>query len=133
MNRIEEPADRAWGRVVYRWRWTIVVLSVIPLLPALWLVLRGGDLDTSVVPLTTESGRAAELIVKELPRGASFELIFSDPRRPAVDPSFRDAVMRALDPLRRDPRSHRAHRERRESFPARVVAQFQTRFPCSRR
>src|SRR5437773_1359762 len=104
MNRIEEPTDRAWGRVVYRWRWTIVVLSVLPLLPALWLVLRGGDLDTSVVPLTTESGRAAELIVKELPRGASFELIFSDPRRPAVDPSFRDAVMRALDPLRRDPR-----------------------------
>ena len=34
MSRIEEPADRAWGRVVYRWRWTIVVLSVLPATPA---------------------------------------------------------------------------------------------------
>jgi hypothetical protein len=69
-----------WGRLVYRFRWAIVVLSVLPLVPAIWLVLRGGDLDTSVVPITTESGRAAEL------------------------PSFRQDVVRALDPLRRDPR-----------------------------
>ena len=96
--------DHVWGRLVYRFRWAVVVLSVIPLLPAIWLVLRGGDLDTSVVPLTTESGRAAELIAKELPRGASFDLIFSDPQRHATDPSFRDAVMRALDPLRHEPR-----------------------------
>jgi RND superfamily putative drug exporter len=94
----------AWGRFVYRFRWAIVVLSVLPLAPAIWLVLRGGHLDTSVVPITTESGRAAELIVKELPRGASFELIFSDPNRRAVDPSFRQDVVRALDPVRRDPR-----------------------------
>jgi RND superfamily putative drug exporter len=93
-----------WGRVVYRFRWAIVVLSVLPLAPATWLVLRGGDLDSSVVPITTESGRAAELIARELPRGASFDLIFSDPRRPALDPSFREDVGRALEPLRRDPR-----------------------------
>jgi len=92
------------GALVYRWRWAIVVLSVLPLLPGVWLVLRGGELDTSVLPLTTESGRAAELIVKELPRGAAFELIISDPSRAATDPSFVEDVQRALEPLRRDAR-----------------------------
>ena len=98
------PDSGGWGRFVYRFRWAIVVLSVLPLVPAIWLVLRGGDLDTSVVPLTTESGRAAELIARELPRGASFELIFSDPGRHATDPSFQQDVGGALDPLRRDAR-----------------------------
>ena len=64
------------------------MLSVIPLLPALWLVLRGGDLDTSVVPLTTESGRAAELIV-DVERGASIALV-TDAGMPGIsDPGFR--------------------------------------------
>ena len=100
----ERRRDRAWGRFVHRFRWAIVVLAVAPLLPALGLVLRGGTLDTSVVPVTTESGRAAELIVQELPRAASFELIFSHPTRSASDPAFREDVARALEPLRRDPR-----------------------------
>jgi len=94
----------AWGRFVHRFRWSIVVLSLLPLGPALWLVLRGAQLDTSVVPTTTQSGRAAELIAREVPRGASFDLIFSDAGRSASEPSFRQAVEQALEPLRHDPR-----------------------------
>ena len=104
MNGLDSPAGGRWGRLVYRIRWTIVVASLLPLIPAVWLLLRGGELDTSVVPITTESGRAAELIAKELPRGATFELIFSDPRRPAADPSFQRDMVAALEPLRRDGR-----------------------------
>jgi putative drug exporter of the RND superfamily len=94
----------AWGLFVYRFRRALVVLSLASLFPATWLVARGGELDTSVVPLVTESGRAAELIAGELPRGASFELIFSDSSGHATDPAFRQAVARAIDPLRRDSR-----------------------------
>jgi RND superfamily putative drug exporter len=104
---LRAPDTGGWGRFVYRFRWTIVVLSLLPVVPAIWLVLLGGNLDSSVVPLTTESGRAAELIARELPRGVSFELIFSDPRRHATDPSFQQDVSGALDPLRRDARVKR--------------------------
>jgi putative drug exporter of the RND superfamily len=97
----------AWGLFVYRYRRTLAVLSLTPLAPALWLTVHGADLDTSVVPITTESGQAAELIAHELPRGASFELIFSDSRLRATDPAFRQAVGRAIEPLRRDPRVSR--------------------------
>ena len=100
----ERRRDRAWGRFVYRFRWAIVAIAVAPLIPAIWLVLRGGNLDTSVMPVTTESGRAAELIAKELPRAASFELIFSHPTRPVTDAAFRESVIQALEPLRRDAR-----------------------------
>lgn len=98
-----------WGRLVFRFRWPILVLSLLPLVPAVWLVVRGGQLDTSVVPITTESGQAAELIARELPRPASFGLIFSDPHRSATEPSFRQAVERALEPLRHDRRVARVH------------------------
>jgi putative drug exporter of the RND superfamily len=98
------PIRVSWGQIVYRFRWLIVVLSAVPLVPAVWLVARGGDLETSVVPITTESGRAADLIAKELPRRPTFDLIFSDAHRRVADREFREAVERALEPLRHDPR-----------------------------
>ena len=104
MTPDEQQLGRAWGRFIYRFRWTIVVLSLVPLLPAAWLMLRGGTLETSVVPVTTESGRAAELIASEVPRRATFELIFSHPSLPATDPKVQAAVVEALGSLRQDGR-----------------------------
>jgi RND superfamily putative drug exporter len=92
----------SWGRLVHRLRWPIVVLSLIPVGPALWFVIAGADLDTSAVPLTTESGQAAELMASELPRNVSFDVIFSHPRLRATDAAFQQAVARAIEPLRRD-------------------------------
>src|ERR671937_435835 len=94
----------AWGRAVHRWRWWLVVLSLLPL--ALWLGVPSGErLDESVVPPDMEAVRAVRLLDAELaPRPPSFGLIFSSATLRADDPRFIDAVQRALAPLRRDPR-----------------------------
>ncbi len=97
-----------WGRFVHRFRWPVIVLSLLSLVPSLWLIFHGGRLATTDVPTTTESGRALDLIGRELPgRPPSFSLIFSSPTRSAKDPTFRQEVERALEPLRSDPRVKR--------------------------
>jgi len=94
----------AWGRVVHRLRWWLVVLSLVPL--SLWLGVPAGErLDESVVPPDMEAVRAVRLLDAELaPRPPFFGLIFSSDTLRASDPRFVDAVRRALAPLRTDPR-----------------------------
>jgi putative drug exporter of the RND superfamily len=95
----------AWGRLVHRHRWPVLVLSLLSLAPSVWQIARGGQFDNNPLPRTTESGRAAALIDRELPRTPpSFGLILSHPTRRATDPAFRNAVVRALAPLREDAR-----------------------------
>jgi RND superfamily putative drug exporter len=90
--------------VVHRVRWWIVALAVLPLTPWLW-VSPASHLDESVVPPGMESVRAVRLLDEELaPRPPAFGLIFSHPTLDATEPAFRDAVDRALSPLRHDPR-----------------------------
>jgi RND superfamily putative drug exporter len=94
----------AWGHVVHRLRWWLVVLSLVPL--TLWLGVPTGErLDESVVPPDMEAVRAVRLLDAELaPRPPSFGLIFSSDTLRANDPRFIDAVRRALAPLRSDRR-----------------------------
>ncbi|MDP2627798.1 MAG: MMPL family transporter, partial [Candidatus Rokubacteria bacterium] len=95
----------AWGRFVHRYRWPILVLAALSLLPSAWLVARGGRFDNNPLPRGTESRRALDLITRELPRRpASFGLILSSASLDAGAPAFREAVERALAPLRSDPR-----------------------------
>ena len=76
-----------WGRLVHRFRVAIIVLSLLSLVPSLWLIVHGGRLATTDIPTTTESGRALDLIGRELPgRPPSFSFIFSSPTRSAQDP-----------------------------------------------
>ncbi len=94
-----------WGRLVHRFRLAIIVLSLLSLVPSLWLIVHGGRLATTDIPTTTESGRALDLIGRELPgRPPSFSFIFSSPTRSAQDPAFRREVERAVAPLRSDAR-----------------------------
>ncbi|HYB69219.1 MAG TPA: hypothetical protein VEH80_01040, partial [Candidatus Bathyarchaeia archaeon] len=94
-----------WGRFVHRFRAAIIVLSLLSAVPSLWLIAHGGRLATTDVPTTTESGRALDLIGRELPgRPPSFTLIFSSPTRSASDPAFRQELVAAVAPLRADPR-----------------------------
>jgi uncharacterized membrane protein YdfJ with MMPL/SSD domain len=94
-----------WGRLVYRTRWTVLVLSALSLCASLWMIHVGGRLDPPDLPADTESGRARRLLETALPgQPPSFSLIFSSETRQALDPAFRDEVERALAPLRRDPR-----------------------------
>jgi putative drug exporter of the RND superfamily len=95
----------AWGRFVFRNRLSVLLLSLLTLLPAVWFILRGGEFDNNPIPHSTEAGRAARLIERELPRKPpAFHLIFSHPTLRAGDPAFRAEVERALAPLRSDPR-----------------------------
>ena len=94
-----------WGRRVYRLRWWLFGLSVLSLAPALWVVAQGGRLETGTVLVTTESGRATDLMARQLPgQPVSFDLIFGSPSLKATDRAFRDEVARALAPLTADRR-----------------------------
>jgi len=67
-----------WGRHVYPLRWWLLALSALSLAPATGLVVRGAPLEAGTVLTTTESGRAAALISRELPgQPVSFDLILS--------------------------------------------------------
>jgi len=94
-----------WGRLVHRVRWQVLILSALSLIAAAWLMQTGAQLDPPDVRTDTESGRALQLIERELPgQPPSFSLIFSSPTLSAADPGFRAEVERALAPLARDPR-----------------------------
>jgi RND superfamily putative drug exporter len=99
------PARGRWGRFVHRFRWLVLVGSLLPLAAAGGLISRGVAFQAPAPPATTESGRALRLLESELPaRPSSFSLIFSHPTLPAADRAFTAEVDRALAPLRRDPR-----------------------------
>jgi RND superfamily putative drug exporter len=94
-----------WGRFVHRFRWGVLIVSILPLGAALALISHGATFQPPSTPTTTESGKALALIEAELPaRPSSFSLIFSHPTSRATDPDFTAEVGRALAPLRGDPR-----------------------------
>jgi RND superfamily putative drug exporter len=91
--------------VAYRFRWSLLLLSLVPLLPAAYLLSNGSDLELEVTPPATEAVRAVELMDRELPgRPPTIGLVFSHATLGATDPAFRAAVERALAPLRADKR-----------------------------
>ena len=95
----------AWGRFVHRHRVIVLGLSLISSAASVWLMLHAGRVGNTLVPSETESGRALELVQRELPaRPLSFQLLFGHPTLPASHPEVRDEVLRALAPLRGDPR-----------------------------
>ena len=55
----------SWGRWVYRFRWWVLIISVLSLGPSLWLISQGGHLDSVFVPANTEAGRALDLTKSE--------------------------------------------------------------------
>ncbi len=95
----------AWGRWVYRFRWWLLAASALSLAPASVILIQGAQLEAGTMLTTTESGRAASLMARQLPgQPVSFELILSSATLRATDRAFRDEVQRALAPLKADPR-----------------------------
>ncbi|MDR3570327.1 MAG: MMPL family transporter [Syntrophobacteraceae bacterium] len=96
---------KSWARLVYRFRWLIIVVSLLSLAPTLWLTNRGGHLESIIIPSNTKSAQALDLIKRQLPsRLPSFGLILRSQTRRATDPAFKREVLQALEPLRKDPR-----------------------------
>ncbi|MDQ3854978.1 MAG: MMPL family transporter, partial [Chloroflexota bacterium] len=92
-----------WGRLVYRFRWLVLVLSVLSLAAAgaVMLLGWGGRLGSGQFRSEVESARAQDLIDEQLAaRPPSFTLVFSSPSVPVSDPRFRAELERALKPLR---------------------------------
>jgi len=93
----------SWGRRVYRLRWWVFGFSVLSLVPAIAVLSQGARLEAGTMLATTESGRAADLMARQLPgQPVSFDLIFSSPALRATDRAFRDEMARALQPLKAD-------------------------------
>jgi Predicted drug exporters of the RND superfamily len=94
-----------WGRWVYRLRGWLLILSLVSLAPAFVVVAQGARAPAAPVLASTESGRAADLMSRQLAdRPISFDLILSHPAPRATDPAFKAEVKRALQRLRDDPR-----------------------------
>ena len=95
----------AWGRVAHRYRWAVLLLSLVPLAPAAWLLRAETALEPTVRPPSIEAVRAVELMDRELPgQPPTISFIFGHASLRVTDPPFRAAVERALAPLRNDQR-----------------------------
>jgi RND superfamily putative drug exporter len=94
-----------WAYHVCRLRWWLVGASLLSLALAGAVLTRGAVLEAGTTLRTTESGRAATLIARELPaQPVTFDLILSSSTLGAGDPAFRAALESALAPLRADAR-----------------------------
>ncbi len=94
-----------WGRLVHRRRWWLVALSVLSIAPAASILARGAALDAGTTISTTESGRAAALVSRDLPgQPVSFDLVFGSATLGTNKTDFRAEVGKALERLRADAR-----------------------------
>ncbi|HEX6507656.1 MAG TPA: MMPL family transporter [Chloroflexota bacterium] len=92
-----------WGRLVYRFRWIVLVASLLMLPASVMLMRAGGNFNDGATGNYTQSERGLTLIQKQLgstPTG--FTVIFSSSRLHATDPRFERAVEQALASLRLD-------------------------------
>src|SRR6266705_1123856 len=102
-NEEERNVFAGWGRLVYRYRWAMLVGSGVLLAISVAGLLMGGTLTSNL-----ESARAASLTSSELPSGSkqtsTFLLLFRSDSLMANDPAFKSAVVDALAPIQGDPR-----------------------------
>jgi RND superfamily putative drug exporter len=96
----------AWGRLVHRLRWLVLVVSFALLVATGYVASRGGDLVGGGIIETSESGQALAIMRDELPQasGSSFSLLFSSDTLKVTDDEFRAKVQSAIARIRDDSR-----------------------------
>ena len=101
-----------WGRIVYRFRWAVLIGSALLLALSIGGLAMGGTLQSGG-PLKSnlESAKAGNLINSDLQAGggstvpmSTFDLIFKSDTLMVTDPAYKQAVTAALDPIHLDPR-----------------------------
>lgn len=95
-----------WGRLVYRFRWLTIVVSLL-LLGAAGLILKSvtPPAPNALSSLPTQSAHANNLITQQTPESPpTFDLVFSSSSLKTTDPAFQSAMQNALAPLQRDRR-----------------------------
>jgi RND superfamily putative drug exporter len=99
-----------WGRFVYRFRWTTLVVSGLLLGLSITAILTGGTLaDNGGFGANLAAGEAQKLITSEIhpqqkATGSFLTLIFSSSTLAATDPAFQASLEQSLAPLKSDPR-----------------------------
>lgn len=93
-----------WARFVHARRWIVLSVSAVVLVASLAVVLHGARLTTGTVR-GVESDTALRLVDGQLRLAdtAGFTVVFHKPGATVDDEPFRDAVQRALAPLRHHP------------------------------
>jgi RND superfamily putative drug exporter len=97
----------AWGRLVYRFRWLVLIASILSMALVVFSMQYGGRLGTGEfsAPAGTESGRVDDLLDEELAKDPpGFTLVFGSENEKATTPVFREQVEHALEPLEEDGR-----------------------------
>jgi RND superfamily putative drug exporter len=92
---------------VYRFRWLVLVASILSIAVLIFSMGYGGRLGTGEfsAPEGTESGRVEKLLDEEVAKAPpSFTLVFGSEDEKATDPAFREQVERAVEPLEEDER-----------------------------
>ena len=103
-----------WGRLVYRRRWAVLIISAVLLGLSVAGILAGGTLvGNGGFGADLAAGKAAKLVTAEIqpeqaPTGSGMELIFISSTLTAMDPSFQSAVEQSIAPLVGDPRVAKA-------------------------
>jgi uncharacterized membrane protein YdfJ with MMPL/SSD domain len=99
-----------WGRLVYRRRWAVLIISAVLLGLSVAGILAGGTLvGNGGFGADLAAGKAAKLVAAEIqpeqaPTGSGMELVFISGTLTATDPRFRSAVEQSISPLLGDPR-----------------------------
>lgn len=100
----------SWGRFVHRFRWIVLVVSILMLPVSVMAAFNGGAFNDGAEGNSTQSERADHLIQRQIGTPpASLIVVFSNSRLGAADPRFERAVERALAPLRFDPHVSAIH------------------------
>ena len=100
----------AWGRFVYRRRWSVLVVSAVLLGLSVAGILTGGTLaGNGGFGADLAAGKAAKLMAAEIqpeqaPTGSGMELVFISRTLTATDPAYQTAVEQSIAPLLADSR-----------------------------
>lgn len=96
-----------WGVLVYRWRWPVLLLSLIPLAISPVFISQGIKLsDANFTHIGADYEKANDLLNEQLPKdqGSSFNLIFQSTTLKVTDSDFRNELDAAIKPLLADSR-----------------------------
>jgi hypothetical protein len=80
----------AWGRFVYRFRWLVLVASILSIAAVVYSMGYGGRLGTGefYAPEGIESGRVEELLDEEVAKAPPrFMFVFGSEDEKATDPA----------------------------------------------
>jgi uncharacterized membrane protein YdfJ with MMPL/SSD domain len=91
-----------WGSFIYKWRWLVLISSLVFLVVSPVLIAQGLQLsDSNSTNIGSDSEKGSRLIDQETPKssGSSFSLIFESNDLNVNNPQLRNSLLKAIQPL----------------------------------